>query len=319
VTCYDLPGAKLRRYFSVENILDVPRFFWALLKAFWRLWVLMPDVVYSKGGPGALPVVFAAWCYHIPVLVHDSDMIPGLTNRISSHFARRIAVSFEAAQQYFPKRKVAWTGHPQRRSMLQAGQSRESAKAHFGFLPAEPLILVIGGSQGSQRINEAMLGGLSQIAQVAAVLHQAGTANVEEATELARAGMLTVDGTVAARHPWKVFPYLAEMGQALLAADLVVSRSGSSSIFEIASFGRAAILVPLEESANDHQKANAVAFAQAGGGVVLEEANLIPSILGRLIAEILVDTPRRTAMEVASRAFSKDGGAEIIASELLRI
>lgn len=319
VTCYTLPGAKLRRYASIENIIDIPRFFYALWKAFWRMFALMPDALYSKGGPGALPVVIAAWFYRVPILIHESDMTPGLTNKISSWFAKRIAISFEEAGAKFPSKKVAWTGHPERRSIRTAGQTRDAAKAKLGFMPAEPLVLVMGGSQGSQRLNEAILEAMPILAPVTAVLQQAGPGNAAEVTSLAHAGMLSVDGTLAARHPWKVVPYLTAVGEAILAADLVISRAGSGSIFEIASFGRAAILVPLPEAANDHQRMNAIAFAQAGGGEVIEESNLKPGIIARLAEEILANPEKRQVMEAKSRAFAKDGGAEAIAAELVRL
>lgn len=319
VTMHTLPGAKLRRYFSVQNFLDIPLFFLAVIKALFLMFWIMPDAVFSKGGPGALPVVFAAWFYRVPVLVHESDMTPGLTNKVSAWFARRVAVSFEAAQQFFPARKVAWTGHPERRSIREAGLTREAAKARLGFMTDEPLALIIGGSQGSQRLNEAALGALPQIAPVTAVYHQAGTNNADDALKLAEAGMLGIDGVAAARHPWKVVPYIMDIGVALTAADAVISRAGSGSIFEIASFGRAAILVPLPESANDHQRLNAVAFMQGGGGTVVEEANLVPGILARTLAAILGNPEQRNAMEVASRSFSREGAADVIAAELLRL
>lgn len=316
---YTLYGAKLRRYFSVENLLDVPKFFVALLQAFWRVFVLMPDALYSKGGPGALPVVLACWFYRVPVVIHESDITPGLTNRISAWFAKRVAVSFEEGAKAFPPRKVAWSGHPERRSIREPGLTREAAKARLGFLPDEPLVLSIGGSQGSVRLNETMLAALTGLVPVTQVLQQTGPNNDLDAKSLEEAGMLSVDGIVAARHPWKVVPYITDMGTALTAADLVISRAGSGSIFELASFGRAAILVPLPESANDHQRLNAIAFAEAGGGHVIEESNLVPGILVREVASLLGDVAARTRMETASRGFAKDGAADLIAAELMRL
>ena len=319
VDMHAIAGAKMRSYSMLENLLDVPKLCLALLQAFWKVFWLMPDAVFSKGGPGALPVVLACWFYRVPVIVHESDMVPGLTNRLSARFARRIAVSFEAAGARFPAGKVAWTGHPDRRSIREAGLTREGAKSRLGFMSDEPLVLVVGGSQGSQRLNEAMLGALPALVPITAVLHQTGTGNAAEVAPLVEAGMLGADGIAAARHPWKAVPYLNDIGTALMAADLVVSRAGSGSIFEIASFGRAAILVPHPHSANDHQRLNAIAFADKGGGIVMEEANLVSGILARQIADILGDAPRRQAMEAASRAFGKDGGADLIAAELLRL
>ena len=319
VKVYTLLGAKIRRYMSIENLFDIPKFFLSLFQAFWKMFVIMPDAVFSKGGSGALPVVFAAWFFRVPVVVHESDTVPGLTNKISAKFAKRVALSFESAMRYFPAKKAAWTGHPMRRSIVQPGLTRERAKTQLGFLSDEPLVVVVGGSQGSVRLNEALLAALPRIVSVTQVLHQAGVDNSNETEKLAHAAMLGVDGMVAARHQYKVVPYLTDIGVPFQAADIVLTRAGSGSIFELAAFGRAAILVPLPESANDHQKLNAISFAHAGGGTVVEQQNLVPSILAGQIDDILEDPAKRAQMEERSRAFAKDGGAELIAAELLRL
>src|SRR3989344_2424531 len=101
-------AGKLRRYFSLQNLVDAPKFFIGLVQAFWKLFWLMPDAIFSKGGTGALPVVLAGWFYRIPVMIHDSDSVPGLTNIISAKLASRIGVSFEHALKFFPANRTAW-------------------------------------------------------------------------------------------------------------------------------------------------------------------------------------------------------------------
>ncbi len=319
--CYTstISGAKLRRYLSVENILDAPRFVWSLVQAFFKVFAVMPDVVCSKGGTGALPVVFAARFYRIPVMIHESDMVPGITNAVSSRFAKRIAVSFKDAEQYFNPNITQWTGHPMRLSMEPGTVTRERAKVALGFLAEEPLIVVLGGSQGAQRVNEVVLAALRDILGVAQVLHQTGTANYADVMSLSRATLVDLPAAVIAKHKYEAVPYIEDMGTVLAAADLVVTRAGSSSIFELAAYGRPAILIPLFEAANDHQRLNAESFARGGGGVVIEEANLFPSLLVKQIQTILGDAALRQKMEAASMAFAKPGAAKTIAEELMRI
>jgi UDP-N-acetylglucosamine--N-acetylmuramyl-(pentapeptide) pyrophosphoryl-undecaprenol N-acetylglucosamine transferase len=279
----------------------------------------MPDAIASKGGPGALPVVIAGWFYRVPIIMHESDIVPGLTNDISSRFATRIAVSFKEAEQYFNPNITQWTGHPMRLSIEPNSVPRERSKQALGFLAEEPLILVLGGSLGSQRVNEVVVASLVELLPLAQVLHQTGLANYDDISKLARVATEGLSAAVIAKHKYQAVPYIDDMGSALAAADLVISRSGSSSIFELAAYGRPAVLIPVFEAANDHQKLNAESFARAGGGIVLEEENLFPHLLVKQVRLILEEPARREAMEKASLAFAKPGAAKAIAEELMRI
>ena len=140
-----ISSGKVRRYAALENVLDIPKFFIGLLQALWQLYCIMPDIVFSKGGTGALPVVFAAWFYRIPVAIHESDAQPGLTNLASARFAKKIFVSFERAAQFFATAKTTVSGAPLRGELLENRPTREAAKESLGFDPKEPLTVVIGG------------------------------------------------------------------------------------------------------------------------------------------------------------------------------
>lgn len=314
------PVGKLRRYASVDNLLDIPRFFVGFLTALGKLFILMPDAVFSKGGTGAFPVVLAAWFYRIPTIIHESDVHPGLTNLLSSFFVTRIAVSFKETVKYFNPRKTAWLGNIIRRDLLVERLTQHAAKEELGFNPEKPLVLVLGGSQGSKRINEFIIENLTHIVRETQVLHQTGEANYAEVKRLSRAALVDVPLEVELKGRYQAVPYLGkDMKTALSAADLVVARAGSGTIFEIAAFGKPAILIPLAESANDHQRANAYAFARAGGAVVIEESNLLSAIFLGQFKELLGNSTRLDEMGKASAAFWKPGAAEIIAAELLRI
>lgn len=320
VRMYALVGAKLRRYVSIENIIDVPKFILSVVQAFVRVWLIMPDVIFSKGGTGALPVVFAGWVYRIPIFIHESDTVPGLVSRITSRFAHRIAVSFDEARSYFNPSITVWTGHPMRSSAApRADLTPARAKQDLGCVAGEPLVVVLGGSQGSRRLNEAVLASLTDLLVIAQVLHQTGPAEYDDVAKLAATATNELAPELYARHPYRAMPYIENMGLVLAAADLVVTRAGSSSIFELAAFGKPAILIPLFEAANDHQLQNAVTFAHRGGGIVIEEPNLTPHLLVRQIHDVLTNPTRYEQMSRASAAIARPGAAETIAAELLRL
>ncbi|MBI2888875.1 MAG: UDP-N-acetylglucosamine--N-acetylmuramyl-(pentapeptide) pyrophosphoryl-undecaprenol N-acetylglucosamine transferase [Candidatus Liptonbacteria bacterium] len=310
-------GAKIRNYSAIENILDIPKFFIGLLQAFWKLFWLMPDAIFSKGGTGAFPVVFAGWFYRIPILIHESDAVPGATNILSSRFATRIALAFENAMGYFDPKRTAVVGNPVRPWLLADKPDQKFAKQSLGFNPDQPLLLILGGSQGSRRINEFIITHLPLITKEAQVLHQTGAGNFAEIQSLAKAALAESAHSEA---PYKVVPYLdKELKDALTAADCVVARAGSGSISEASAFGKPMILIPLAESAHDHQRANAHVFEKAGGGVIIEEENLFVGIFISALKRIIEDPQRKAAMSAASASFFKPDAARIAAEETFRL
>jgi len=315
VPVYPIASGKLRRYFSLDNFLDAPKFVIGFIQALFHLYVIMPDVVFSKGGTGALPVVVAAWFYRIPVAIHDSDAQPGLTNVTSGRFATRVFLSFQRAAAYFAANKVMITGAPLRTELLGERVAKDAAKEIMGFDKTQPLVLVLGGSQGAQRINEFVLANLPQFVAETSVLHQTGQANFAEVEKLSKLALANAPTT------YRYVPvayFSADMATALAAADLVVTRSGSS-VCELAAYGLPAILIPLTESANDHQRVDAYEFAKSGAAIVLEEANLLPGIFFSQLKQILTDNDLRAKMSAASSAFFIPGAADKIADELMAI
>lgn len=315
---------KVRRYFSVENFLDIPKFFIGFIQALWKLYKLMPDVIFSKGGPGAFPVVVAAWFYRIPVVIHESDAIPGSNNALSAHFARKIFVSFTAAAEKFGGNKnVKVSGAPIRAELIPnstnastARTTPELAKEALGFSSSHPLILILGGSQGSLRINNFILTNLPAIIAETQVLHQTGVANFVEAQKLSRAALW--DESATANRYLAVNYFTDNLAMAYTAADIVVGRPGGT-IFEIAAFAKPAILIPINESANDHQRANSYAFAETGAGVVIEEENLLPGIFLNELKKILSDKELYKKMSEASAKFFIPDAAEKIADEIIKL
>jgi len=183
-------AGKIRRYLSFQNIIDIPKFFVGFFQALAKLYMIMPDVVFSKGGTGAFPVVLAGWFYRIPVVIHDSDAKPGLTNIASSFFAKKIFVSFDAAMKYFNPNITTRTGVPVRKALFANPTTKEFAKETLGFDPAKPLLLVLGGSQGAERINNFILANFAAILKEVQVFHQVGSANFTEVKRLSEAALL---------------------------------------------------------------------------------------------------------------------------------
>ncbi len=311
-------GTKLRRYASLLNIVDAIKFPFSLLQALIKLLFVMPDVVFSKGGTGALPVILAAWVYRIPIIVHESDAIPGLTNRLSFPFASRVGVAFERALSFVKGNKGAVVGNPVRPFLLAPSDiTKEQAKRIFGFDPAIPVILVIGGSQGSRRLNSFLLDIATELVPHYQVLHQTGIANFKDVSqELA----IVFEGQIQPyQQRYKVVDFFKNnLKDAFIAADIIISRSGSF-LFEVAVFGKPSIVIPLKESANNHQWFDALEYSQRGACVMIEEENLTATLFLTQLKKIMENPTVIESMSSAARSFATPDAAMILAQEIIRL
>ena len=313
-------GSKFRRYFSFANFIDFPKFLISLFQAFWKLFWFMPDVVFSKGGPGSIPVVLAARFYRFPVVIHESDSVPSVTGKFTARFAKVIATSFETAGRYFEnsKGRVILTGNPIRTSLLKEKMTHSKAKAFLEFDKELPLILVLGGSQGAQLINNFILDNLKDILSVTQIFHQTGIKNYDKvAGEFA---VLEKELPEEITKRYKAIDYFSnDISIALTACDLVLSRPGAGGIFEIAAFQKPSILVPITDSANNHQMLNAIEYSKTGAAIVFEEENLLPNLfLGRL-KELFGDADKLISMSKATAEFYKPDAAQKLAQILFTI
>lgn len=307
-------AGKRRVYFSIRNFFDIFKTGWGIMTAFWTVFSIYPDVVFSKGGYPSFPIVIAARFFRIPIVIHESDSVPGRANTFAGTFATKIAVSFQEAAKFFPAEKVAVTGNPIREQIMQP--ITDGAHDALGLDSSVPTILVLGGSLGAQIINNIITDTLSQLIENYQVIHQVGKNNYEEVVE-------RVDAVIYKsmyRNRYKPFDYLTElqMRQAAGAADIIISRAGSA-IFEIASWGKPSILIPITVSNGDHQRKNAYAYARTKAAVVIEEANLTSNILISEINRIINSREEKEKMSKAAKDFFKPDAARIIAKELLAI
>ena len=309
-----ISAGKVRRYAALQNVIDPFRTLWGIVQALYFLVRDVPDVVFAKGGYGAVPVVVAAWLYRIPIMIHESDAVPGVANRMMGKLARRIGITYHHAEQYFRRRKTALVGVPVRETVLHGDAAR--ARERFHLMQERPVVLFIGGSQGARVINKAVIAALQQLHERVQVVHQTGEKNYDDVVHAAAR-----KGFKAGRDGYTPVAFLTpeEMGDALAVADIVVSRAGASAIAEIAAYKKASILVPLNLSANDHQRMNAYEIAKVGGTVVLEETNIGRAMLTETIFNILDNLELRTTLEQRIAAFYHPLAADHIAQGLLEM
>ncbi|MDD2753647.1 MAG: undecaprenyldiphospho-muramoylpentapeptide beta-N-acetylglucosaminyltransferase [Candidatus Portnoybacteria bacterium] len=303
-------AGKLRRYASLQNIFDIFKIPCGIVQSLWHLFFFMPNVVFSKGGYGSVPVVLAAWIFRIPVIIHESDSVPGLANKFCAKLSRRVAISFSEAAKYFPAKKTALTGNPVRVSLF--GGTAEQARQLFGLSGMKNVILILGGSQGAQVINDLIFTSLLLITKRCEIIHQTGRANFESSKQL-------IGGDIPSEY--HLFPFLddGQLAQAYAAADIVVARAGAGTIAEIAAIGKPSILIPLPKSAADHQLKNATEFAYTGGTVIMEQANLTPHLFQSEIFSLLDNPKLLKTMGENAKKFSHPDAAQKIAQEILNI
>jgi len=319
ITIYKITSSKLRRYFAFANFFDIPKFIFSVFEAIVKLFFIMPDVVFSKGGPGTFAVVLAARFYFIPVLLHESDSVPSLTSKLSSKFTKRIGVSFKSTLKYFPSSKTFFAGNPIRGGLLENWLDKERAKNYIGFKENEPLILVLGGSQGAAKINEFITEYLGILLAKYQLLHQVGEKNLTFVSEESKYILSKLNREEQRRYRLVSSMKLQELKFAINAADLVIARAGAGAIFEIAAFGKPSILIPLEGSAGDHQKKNAYEYADTGAALVIEESNLTKNIFFDQFKKLIEDNGRLERMSQAALRFAKPESTDIIVKEILSL
>ncbi|MBU1091780.1 glycosyltransferase [Patescibacteria group bacterium] len=264
-------SGKMRHYFSFLYLVDIFKTIMGVFKGIWIVYWSMPDVVFGKGGNVSFPILLAARIFGIPVILHESDSVPGKVNKWAGKFAKKIAISFPEALKYFPKEKTALTGTPVRKSIV--GFTREEGMELFDMEENIPAILVLGGSQGSQKINDAMADISKELVKSFQVIHQCGAKNEKDTKGRIK---INLEESLFSNR-YHVYSHLDDslMRNAASVANLVISRGGGSSIYEIAIWGLPSIIIPIENSAQDHQKENAYNYARSGAAKVIEEKNLL--------------------------------------------
>ena len=281
----------------LKTAFDLPRALWdagRMLNEF------APDVVIGVGGYASGPAMLSAVVKRVPTLAFEPNVVPGFANRIVAHFVSGAAVQFEQTAKYFRHCEV--TGVPVRRAFFQIPPKRGGT----------PTVLVFGGSQGAHAINEAMIRCLPVLKREAPgihIIHQTGERDYNDALAAYRS-----HGESA-----EVFKFIEDMPSAFARADLVVCRSGASTVAEIAAAGKPAVFVPFPRAADDHQRINAEALAKHGAAVVVEESSLEGVWLAETIAALLEDSQRLDRMSQAARELAHPNAARDIAAMAARV
>jgi len=311
----EINAGKMRTYFSFKNFSDLFKTFFGILNAIFKIFSIYPDVIFGKGGYASFPTLFAARILRIPVVIHESDSAPGRVNKWAGHFAKRVAVSFKEAAEYFPKKTVAWTGQPIR-SEIEKPSEKKEALNYFKLESNIPVIFILGGSQGAELINNTVLDALPRLLENYQIIHQTGIKNFKTTT--GRAEVILSNNQNKSRYIPIDFLNNLKMKMAAGAATIIISRAGST-LFEIASWGVPSILVPFTESNADHSKKNAFNYARAGACSVIEEINMTANILSSEIERITGDKAILDQMVQSTREFNKPDAAAKIARELVDI
>ncbi len=311
-------AGKIRRYWGIkaffQNAWDIIfKMPVGFFQAFFYVFVISPDLIFGKGGYGSFSVVFCGWLMLCPVFLHESDVVPGLTNRLMGKLCLEIFVSFPMEKTlHFTSKKMISVGNPVRDEILNGDKTK--AKDLFGLTGEKPVILILGGSQGSQRINDVIMSILAELLQNFEIIHQAGEKNFKEVEAEVKA-VLKSD-LQKYYHPW---PFLnqEEIRHALAAANLIVSRAGSGTIFEIAAAGKPSVLIPLPEAAQNHQVKNAYVYAESGAALVIEEANLTPHFFLERLKYLFHESGGLKDMADCAKSFARPQSGKIMARYLI--
>lgn len=315
-----IPSGKFRRYHGrgkwnnmtdfktgVLNTRDLYRVIAGIVRARQLLISFKPEVVFIKGGYVGLPVGLAAKLLGIPYVIHESDITPGLTNRILGRWAAKIAVGFPTDKyKLWPTEKLTHTGNPIR-GHITASRRHQGIK-HFNFDDKVPVVLVIGGSQGAHAINEVVIDALPELLAKAQVIHITGETDFESVRFETDRLNLAFPG----RYQPRAF-MLEDLGLAMAAADAVVSRAGANTIAELAALGKPAILIPHPHLTGNHQTHNAQALARQGAVRLITEDRLNPDVLNREISKILDSESERGILGGAISKLAVTDGSERLA------
>jgi len=311
-------AGKIRKQKSISNIflnfIDLWKTGFGVMWAVWRMFIIYPDVVFSKGGYASFPALFAARVLRIPVVMHESDSSPGKVSSWSSKFAKKIAVSYPEAAKFFKEDRTAYTGNPVRKEVRDVLTTE--AYELLGLDSSLKTVLVIGGSQGSKFINEVIMDALPELLSKYQVVHQTGKNNFKIMQETRDVVLLNNPN----KNRYKMFDYLNVLNTRASAgvADIIVSRAGSA-IFEVALWGKPSIIVPIPEPTSHDQRSNAYSYARSGSAIVIEEKNLAGGVLVSEINRIIDNPNEYNKMVESAKSFARADSARLIAVEILRI
>ncbi len=266
---HGISSGKLRRYIDFDNVKDMFRVARGCFEARKILKRIKPSLLFSKGGFVSVPVILAARSLNIPIYIHESDITPGLANKISQRFATKIFTSFEETIEYFPKQKTTVIGSPIRKEIFTGTVAK--GREFLGFHDKLPILTIMGGSLGAKKINETVRAALKQLSKSYQIVHLCGKGNIDESLK-------NVSG-------YQQYEYVhGELADILAATDVVITRGGSNSIFEFLALKIPMLIIPLtKKQSRGDQILNGKSFQDKGYAIMLEEENLnVPELLANI-------------------------------------
>jgi len=293
-------GGKIRRYFDIRNATDL---FLIIIGFFQSLFILATyniTIVVAAGGYISVPVICAAWLLRKKILIHQQDIRPSLSNKITAVFAQRITVTFEKSLQDFPRLKTVWTGNPSRPDIDQG--SKSYAYKNFKLERDVPLLLVVGGGTGALGLNTVVNQSLPELIKICQIIHLTGAGKHVTGVESSR---------------YHQYEFITEdMKDVLAASDLIVSRAGLSALTELSLLHKPIILVPMYKS---HQEDNAEYFEEKGAAFVIKQQNFSPGILVNKVKELLADDDAREQLSKKIGTMIKPNATENIIQEITKL
>jgi UDP-N-acetylglucosamine--N-acetylmuramyl-(pentapeptide) pyrophosphoryl-undecaprenol N-acetylglucosamine transferase len=292
---HGISSGKLRRYASLENLTDPFKVLSGIIQAYFLLKKIKPQVIFSKGGFVTVPVIIAGYLNRIPVIIHESDMTPGLANKIAIPFAKKVCVSFPETLKHLPGNKGIYTGAPIREEIFSG--DKQKGFDYCGFNREKPVLLVIGGSLGSEKINKSLREILDSLLKDFQIIHICGKGHVD--ISLNKAG-------------YKQFEFVGkELPDIFAITDIVLTRSGSNAVFEFLALKKPNLLIPLPmKSSRGDQILNAESFKKQGFSMVLPEEELNSETLYKAIQQLYEN--REQYISKMNENSNKDSVGEII-------
>lgn len=294
-------SGKLRRYFSLENLVDPFKILIGFFQSFFIILSFHPSVIFAKGGYVTFPVVLAGWILRVPIITHESDVVMGLANRWEADFARKICVGFPVQfYQDLPFRKLIYTGNPVRKQFNNLTMKQGNHESRL------PVILITGGSQGARFINQTIAAIMGDLTKKFKVIHIAGKNDYQWLK----------------KNKWsnyKLFDFTDKMPEFMAQADLIISRAGANTLAEISYLGKPSILIPLPSAANNHQAKNAEIYAKKNAAVVVSEKGLTPDNLKDIIERLMEDKELLKNLGDQAKSLSQPDAAEAIGEEIIKV
>lgn len=292
---YEISSGKLRRYFDLKNFSDPFRVLKGFSDAKRIIKKIKPDVIFSKGGFVTVPVVIAAKRCHVPAIIHESDMTPGLANKLCIPSAKKVCCNFPETVQCLPEGKAVLTGSPIRQELFEG--NKEKGLSFCGFDHSKPVLLIIGGSLGSVAVNNAVRSILDTLLESFQIIHLCGKGHLDDALKQKKG--------------YAQFEYIQdELNDLFAAADIMISRAGANAICEILALKKPNILIPLSAAASrGDQILNANSFQKQGFSFVIEEENVNNTSLLKAIEEVYKN--RQTYIDAMSQS-TMNNAIEII-------